>query len=737
MWQSSYKFPVKPNLTKQLPRLALQVALPPGATWGWRSHGNGQRDFTSQVYAYQGIANLQVYKCWSVVQMSCLQPWTKGEIESWPQRKGALTFESVSHQVKSRMMMDSSTRGMVMKQSSSKNVEMPTRLTKSELLSVVERSNSKERLLSCCVVLVGLFLLHRAWWPGVDVEKWDLDLVQIVGLILLACSMLVLLLTLLDVFVLTFVRGNSKSVESVSKRLNSEQRKLLGLINDTRFNTPDEKSKKSKNQKNSSQRKQGMGYRVEYSSPGESVLGSASKSRVPSARRRRNVHGSRNTTPREKASPMPQQQQQQQAQQAQNLPLQHQERQQFDRNKQAAQLLSSPNYGGSPLAFVRPPVYSSFGSPMGHHGSPGVVGTAANASRVVCQNCSTPVRGGGSPQTLLQTPQSRGRHGTPNTTPARDTDEAAYQLLHKLIVEWDHDASRRARNVWSCIDDWTENVTRVLCKYVHEQIISSWERNCEQLRELPGDFFTQQTLELDLAREPGMPNHLEAARQRAFQRYNGVLQEPVPSGGGGFGLFNQQGNQQQVQEANQKKQEAQSALGAMNRAFEERVRLERSLTMSGPFMYRVSKKAVLDRLKIIFGTKDKGDIRYRISSSSADQQAPPYDADVVIHVACDWLDRSLRLDDRQPAFEVQHLRDAAAAKPNTDDDGKWWGLQRSTVASFDRRSLVPHYDVVVLGQLWNVRFGRHNTLQAIALLVYSMKARRVAGVEGIESVVAV
>mmetsp|Transcript_15368 Transcript_15368/g.27041 ORF Transcript_15368/g.27041 Transcript_15368/m.27041 type:complete len:597 (+) Transcript_15368:104-1894(+) len=375
---------------------------------------------------------------------------------------------------------------------------------------------------------------------------------------------------------------------------------------------------------------------------------------------------------------------------------------------------SPVNYGGSPANYG--------GSPANYGGSP------AN-----CPNCASPL--------VNKFPHSP-------IGPTSETDEKAYTLLLNLAVVWDIEgsSSRRARTVASYIDDWTDNLTKALCKFVREHIVNAYERNTELLVALPGNFFTEHMLKQDLEDDkPVHPSPLEMARQRALQAYNTVLSQSNNNSGGG--LFGGGG----VQQNKQDNVEVQQAVNAMNRLFEERTQIKQALTLPGAQSSGSTfpKRTVLQRVKSMFVSSDKS-IRYRLHNYSWDSSTPPFDPDIVVHIACVWLDRSLRIDDRQMSFSQYHLRDASSPLGLALGDNKrgnnlpeqgmfadqnWWGLQRTSVLGPDKRSLLPHYDLVVQGQFWNVRSGRHNALHALVLLIYSMKANRVVGIEAIEYIV--
>jgi len=349
-------------------------------------------------------------------------------------------------------------------------------------------------------------------------------------------------------------------------------------------------------------------------------------------------------------------------------------------------------------------------------------------SNTVCPNCSTPILVSNS--TLV-------------SQPANDADEAAFSLLQNLTVDWDESGvSARPKSIAYFIDEWVDNLVKVLSRYVHENVINALEKNTELLQELPGGFFPAAML------HQGLESHsegsfsmlpstgfnsmsgIEVAKQRATQAYNEVLNHRDTSSGG---LFSSSQPNSQLQ---QHKFEAQQALSTMTRLLDERARLERSLTFTGPLANasgQVSKETVLKKLRSLFSSQD------RLSNYTWDSTAPPFDPDVLVHIACDWLDRTLRIDERQLNFSSYHLRDVNSRE--SPEEGmfakqKWWGLQRSMIPSPDGRPMtVPQYDLNVQGKFWNVRSGRHNALHALVLLIYSMKAARVVGIEPIEHIV--
>jgi len=185
----------------------------------------------------------------------------------------------------------------------------------------------------------------------------------------------------------------------------------------------------------------------------------------------------------------------------------------------------------------------------------------------------------------------------------------------------------------------------------------------------------------------------------------------------------------------------------LHRLMDERSRLERALAVPHQAVL-LSRSVVLQRLEALFGST-----RHRLNDYTWDSMSsPPSDPDLLVHVACDYLDHVLRVDERQPSFSQVHVRDIArtglpasaapsdstsltSSRPNLTADKFFWGLQRSVVLGSDGSSLMLHFDVVVRGELWKVRPGRHNVLNAIVLLLYSFKLMRIVGVESIEHII--
>jgi hypothetical protein len=141
----------------------------------------------------------------------------------------------------------------------------------------------------------------------------------------------------------------------------------------------------------------------------------------------------------------------------------------------------------------------------------------------------------------------------------------------------------------------------------------------------------------------------------------------------------------------------------------------------------------------------------------------PTDSELLVHVVCVWLDESLRLEAAQPSFKDLHVRSlndnlqklcadkwwgildcgkrldttasVATAKPQDTTAGGGAGAGRAGVMRFTdqfgehlspgarMRSggvYVSHFKVMVQGVEWEVRGGRENALQAVALFLYSM-----------------
>jgi len=299
-----------------------------------------------------------------------------------------------------------------------------------------------------------------------------------------------------------------------------------------------------------------------------------------------------------------------------------------------------------------------------------------------------------------------------NSLETVETNDAAYQLLRDLTVDWISESG--SRDVASCVDDWVDNLLKALRKYVRE-ILEAWDKNTGMLVELPGGFFSREKLEQEFKQE-AYPSYLEMAYQKALQAYTAE--------GSRMNMNVQQQNEIKV------------AISSLNRLVSERKNLEKVFilpnTLSNGNIY--SKSVVSEKLKSLFGPTSLSN-RWLVS-------AYPPDADVTVHIACNWLDHKLRVDEKQQDFSTYHLRDSSTpySSPHTEKalkyrnspehgmiaSHKWWGLYRSE--NF-------HYDVIVQGQLWNVRSGRHNALQAVVLLIYSLKAHRVIGHESIEFIV--
>lgn len=407
--------------------------------------------------------------------------------------------------------------------------------------------------------------------------------------------------------------------------------------------------------------------------------------------------------------------------------------------------LQSPGYMNRPassgaslyLASLRSTPGKGLNSPMG---TPNGMSTPSSTT---CPNCASPV--------VMQFSPFK------STSSISDMDEAAYLLLQSLPVDWDHSvvsssSGRGNQNVANVIDDWTDNLIRALSKYARDNIIEPLESNTRSLIELNNQVFSRSVLDQSLE-APILPfgtsgqqptalgaggmngmgqldlplqqhqqqlmmvqqqqQPLELARQRSIQYYSNLVQ--------------QQPNNQQVL------YQAQQDMNSINRLLDERLRLEKSLTVvANPLLLAgqgaYNKATVLAHLKSLFGSPD------RLSKYQWDAVAPPCDADILIHIACDWLKRSMHLGDNRPMFFANPQRDMPVPEPGFFAAQKWWGLERTTVPAPDGHS-VPHFQLYFHGCLWQVRSGRQNALQAIALLIYGMKVRRSPDIEKVEWVI--
>lgn len=407
---------------------------------------------------------------------------------------------------------------------------------------------------------------------------------------------------------------------------------------------------------------------------------------------------------------------------------------------------------------------------------------------IICRSCRSPI----SPFEASRTYSHRSSPLIGNYA----SDEAAFSLLSSLPVDSDgsvgtpqtrqpneYGVSSNSRNLRRSaadyIDDWVENLTQALCKHVRKEVIEALETNSTKLKELPGGIFTQELLDLALRQEGSggdtdmstgtsflknpsamspslaMPTNrssgsgrgsslLEQAHAAALNLYNQEAKAAVrPSQS--FSLLSSFSANPDVKRI---QAEVERAVATSSRLVEERTRLDRALVLPSKFTGNsgCSKAVILERLKSLFGTSSN--TYHRLSDYQWDRVSPPFDADIVVSVACMYLDRVFRSSSGQESFAQLHIRNVSRhAEANSVDEkfgtfdipgvtaNQWWGLQRSIIPAPNGQGLVPHFNVVVHGTVWNVRSGRHNAMQAVALLMYGMKSYRVMGVEALDSII--
>ncbi|GBG25804.1 Hypothetical Protein FCC1311_020232 [Hondaea fermentalgiana] len=411
--------------------------------------------------------------------------------------------------------------------------------------------------------------------------------------------------------------------------------------------------------------------------------------------------------------------------------------------------LQSPGYMNRPPSSGAVRYLAALRATPGNKASP--MGTPSSLSTPVstsCPNCASPLPMQGSPFHM---------HGATSSS-LSDMDEAAYLLLQSLTVDWDQQngvpsspSGQGVQSVANVIDDWTDNLTRALSKYARENVIEPLERNTRHLVELNSQVFSKSMLDqslqaqvlptagsaqqgllaaagglitmdafsqqqqqqqlLALQQQQQQQQPLEVARQRAMNYYNSMVA--------------QQGNNQQAFF------QAQQDMSMINRLLDERARLERSLLVvaqplvaAGRGTY--TRATVLSHLKSLFGSPD------RLSKYQWDAASPPCDPDILVHLATDWLKKSMHIEDNRQVFLANSRRDLP--DPGFFAVQQGWGLERITVPAPDGHA-VPHFQLYFQGLPWQVRAGRQNALQAVALLIYSMKVRRSPGVESVEWVV--
>jgi len=117
----------------------------------------------------------------------------------------------------------------------------------------------------------------------------------------------------------------------------------------------------------------------------------------------------------------------------------------------------------------------------------------------------------------------------------------------------------------------------------------------------------------------------------------------------------------------------------------------------------------------------------------------PTDAEVLMNVMAVWLDDILHsnnysgnFNSRQRSFQSYHMRNLATSDIATLKDQGFWGILNATSG---QQLEDTHFKLMVEGALWQVRSGRQNVFHTILLLVYSMKKRKVKGVESIERII--
>lgn len=119
----------------------------------------------------------------------------------------------------------------------------------------------------------------------------------------------------------------------------------------------------------------------------------------------------------------------------------------------------------------------------------------------------------------------------------------------------------------------------------------------------------------------------------------------------------------------------------------------------------------------------------------------PTDAEIIIHAMAAWLDDTLRTSimpsssgfpSSQSSFLNYHMRYATTSDLAQLSESQYWGWVNATS---DAHLQQTHYKVMVKGNLWEVRSGRQNVFQAIVLLLYSMKRKKVAGIEAHEKII--
>jgi len=292
-------------------------------------------------------------------------------------------------------------------------------------------------------------------------------------------------------------------------------------------------------------------------------------------------------------------------------------------------------------------------------------------------------------------------------------DEDAYRLLEELPVDW-----LSMRPVSYFIEEWTDNYRRELRKYIKDMVLNVFDKNTKKLKELFGDMMPANLLKYEVD-DASLDEQFDAIVSRAFQMIA----------------------------TNQNQQNAEQARNILTQVVQERKKMERYLSVQrhenhGSFSYR---GYVLQRLHTLVNsgdlmpkfTYDGGENGWKGMEWKADSF--PTDSEVLMNVTAVWLDDTLHsskystgFNSRQRSFQNYHMRNLSTSDINTLKDQGFWGILNATNGQSLNRT---HYKLMVEGKLWQVRSGRQNVFHTVLLLLYSMKKRKVKGIESIERII--
>ena len=291
------------------------------------------------------------------------------------------------------------------------------------------------------------------------------------------------------------------------------------------------------------------------------------------------------------------------------------------------------------------------------------------------------------------TPQSGSTQATASN------DEAAFQLLHSLPVDW-LEPSTASGSRLSCavfMDSWYVKLRAKLASHIRDNVLASFDRNAAQLEALvdPASgqrFFPRALLQYETADENSMAplagspmaaggsaygcvcSRADAVFAQAAMRARQAILATMPSQqalSSTFASFSMSrggnmGIDPKAQAAN-----VQSQVALLDKLVADRLALEKYLKVqrtshSKPF----DRAFVLKRLRVLGDSLPKvGNLRDQHGTHHL-----PTDTEIVMRVAYVMLDSALRQDSTQPDFEEFHVRDAQSATEVQLASEGFWGI---------------------------------------------------------------